>query len=314
MGWAPAVAFFLATSGWGETGSAVKGPHRPGKIPAAADALVNNPVLGPYKFITIAVPNSSYAVASGINNAGLVAGYYLDSSFNYHGFLWQNGAFQTVDYPGAVNTLLTGVNNQGVVIGYYGDGATNHTATYSVSGATWSGLPDIPNYSQNDGYCLNDAGTAVGNAFGVESSVAWIWDPTKRLYSFFSVPAAAPYRTYPTCVNNKNQVSGYYEDTGGVYHGFLKEYGGYTMIAVPAATEAFPDGINNWGMLQGQIVNGSGIAQGFAATPGGSFTLVEYPGAAATAIVGINDHGDLCGAYGGPIFQPAAAFVAILQP
>jgi hypothetical protein len=200
-----------------------------------------------------------------------------------------------------------------MAIGYYGDGATNHTAMYSVSDAAWSTLPDIPDYSQNDGYCLNDAGTVVGNAFGVSTSVAWIWDPATRLYSFFGVPGAAQYRTYPTCINDKNQISGYYEDTDGVYHGFLKEYGGFTTIAVPSTVEAYPGGINTWGVLEGQVVNGSGVAQGFAATPGGSFTLVEYPGAAATAIVGINDGGDLCGAYGGADFQPAAAFVAILQ-
>ena len=313
MDWAPIVALCLATCGWGETLNMVKGPHRPGNIPAGK-AEGGSAALGTYKFVAIAVPNSSYAVASGINNAGLVAGYYQDSSFNYHGFLWQNGAFQTLDYPGAVNTTLTGVNNLGMVIGYYGDGATNHTAMYSVSGAAWSALPDIPNFSQNDGYCVNDAGTAVGNAFGVSASIAWIWDPVARLYSFFEVPAAAQYRTYPTCINNKNQVSGYYEDGDGVYQGFVKEYGGFTTIAVPETVEAYPGGINNWGMLEGQVVNGSGVARGFAATPGGSSTLVEYPGAAATAVVGINDNGDLCGAYGGAYFQTAAAFVAISQP
>jgi probable HAF family extracellular repeat protein len=55
-----------------------------------------------YKFISITAPDSLYAVADGINNAGVVTGYYEDSSFNYHGFVWQNGALQTVDYPGAL--------------------------------------------------------------------------------------------------------------------------------------------------------------------------------------------------------------------
>ena len=50
----------------------------------------------------------------------------------YHGFVWQNGALQTVDYPGAVYTYLFGVNNQGVAIGLYGDGTMEHAVMYSV--------------------------------------------------------------------------------------------------------------------------------------------------------------------------------------
>ena len=43
------------------------------------------------------------------------------------------------------------------------------------------------------------------------------------------------------------------------------------------------------------------------------FHIVNYPGAQATAIVGINDAGDLCGSEGGTNFADARAFVAIPQ-
>jgi hypothetical protein len=307
------MALAFAACGWGQALTFVKGPHRMSHISAAAKAPSGDSGSSHYKFITIATPTSSYAVASGINNSGWVSGYYLDSSSNYHGFVWQGGMLQTVDYPGAVNTILGGINDQGVAIGYYGDGTTNHTVTYAVSNATWSALPDIAGYSQNDGYCINNDGMAVGNAFGSGTSAAWIWDPGTSAYTFFEVPGAAPYTTSPSCINDKNQVAGYYADSSGAYHGFVKAYGSYMTIDVPGAADTFPDGINDWGILQGQIISGSGAAEGFAATPGGVFTLVNYPGSAATAIVGINDHGDICGAYGGVGFSPAMAFVGILQ-
>jgi hypothetical protein len=202
-----------------------------------------------YRFITIDTENSPYAVASGINDSRLVTGYYQDASLNFHGFVWQDGVLQTVDYPGALNTILGGVGNLGLTIGYYGDGTTNHTATYSVYTGTWSPLPDIPDYSQNDGYCVNDAGFAIGNAFEGSASVAWIWDPNKRSYSFFTVPGAAQYSTSPSCINDKNQVAGYYVDASGAYRGFIKEYGTYaTRVNVPEAVDTYPDGINNGGI------------------------------------------------------------------
>ena len=42
------------------------------------------------------------------------------------------------------------------------------------------------------------------------------------------------------------------------------------------------------------------------------FQNVDYPGSAATALAGINDKLDICGAYSqSPVFDTAKAFVAI---
>jgi hypothetical protein len=283
----------------------------------AAPAWCQTPVPNTdrYKFITISPPNSPYAVADGINNAGVVTGYYEDTSSNYHGFVWHGGGLQTVDYPGAVDTLLFGVNNRGVAIGYYGDGVTNHAVMYTLRSGAWSTLPDIPDYSLNEGYGINDAGMAVGNAFSSTGAVAWIWDPTTLAYSYLAVPEAAPYTTSPSGLNDQNQVAGYYADGNGNYHGFVEKGGQYISIDAPGATETFPDGINNKGVLEGQWDNATYTAQGFLATANGAFATVDYPGPEMTAIVGIDDAGDICGGYwdnsSGPIV--AKAFVAIVQ-
>lgn len=105
-------------------------------------------------------------------------------------------------------------------------------------------------------------------------------------------------------------MAGYFADKNGVYHGFLKEYGTCTIINYPGATETFPDGLNNRGIMQGQIYDTAGAAEGFLATPGGRFAIVNYPGAENTALVGINDRGDVCGGYWEAIFGLNRAFVA----
>src|SRR5580700_8812533 len=129
----PVLALCAGAAAWSQTT-----PHRPPIVsmaapsakPAAATAASAH-----YKFITIGPPDSPYAVADGINNAGLVTGYYEDSSSVFHGFVWQNGVFKTADYPGAAYTYLFGTNYLGMAIGYYGDGTTNHTVSNTPSRA-----------------------------------------------------------------------------------------------------------------------------------------------------------------------------------
>lgn len=309
----------VATVSWSQTALDFRGPGprqpnlsvaAPSVNPVSAEAASDTQARDQYRFITIEIKDSSNAVANDINDDGLVTGYYQDSSSHYHGFVWRDGAFETVDYPGATNTLLFGVNNRGVAIGYYGDTATQHTVTYSVESRTWKSLPDIRGYSQNDGYGINDEGIAVGNAFEGTTSVAWIWDASTLSYSFFAVPGSAQYTTSPSNLNDKRQIAGYFADASGVYHGFLKEYGTYTVINFPGAQETFLDGINNRGIIQGQIYDSAWTAEGFLATPGGRFAIVNYPGPEMTAIVGINDRGDLCGGYW-ETFGFGHAFIAL---
>ena len=95
-----------------------------------------------------------------------------------------------------------------------------------------------------------------------------------------------------------------------MYHGFLKEYGTYTIIDVPGAVETFLDGLNNSGVIQGQIYNAAFAAEGFVATSGGLFTIVNYPNAPNTALVGINNRGDVSGAYW-ETFGVNTAFIAL---
>jgi len=311
------LAMSIATTVWSQTAPDFRQANRrpPDRTLVAplASPTANAHVCADYKFIKIDADGSTNAVADGINDQGLVSGYYEDSSSIYHGFVWRDGVLAKVDHPGAAYTKLYSLNNRGVVIGLYGNssGTAEHTVTYSAQGRKWTELPDIAGYPYNEGCGINDEGVAVGNAFTSSgNSVAWIWDPTTRSYSFFVVPGAAEYTTSPSGLNDKGQVAGYFADASGAYHGFLKEYGTYTIIDVPEAPYTFLDGLNNSGIIQGQIYDVAGAAEGFVATSGGVFTIVNYPDAANTALVGINDHGDVSGSYW-ETFGVNTAFVAI---
>ena len=56
------------------------------------------------RFTTIDPPGSTLTSPSGINPAGLITGYYVDSRGQYHGFLRAaDGTFTTIDPPGSVS-------------------------------------------------------------------------------------------------------------------------------------------------------------------------------------------------------------------
>ena len=306
----PLLALCLATAAWSQTRSGPNERHgpltKPDRVNTARPAA-DTQASSQYRFITIGVSGSPSAWAWGINSARLVTGNYQDASSSsvWHGFVWQGGTLQTVDYPAAAYTYLFGVNNRGVAIGLYGDGVSEYAVTYTAGGGTWTVLPNIPGYPENEGYGINDAGAAVGEAFSADysTSVAWIWDPTTQLYSFFAVPGAAQYSTNPTDINDKGQVVGSfctvepcYADIG-IYFGFLKEGETYTTIDPPGASGARACGINNSGTIVGGWYDAAGALQGFVLTRSGILTTVDYPGPEITTILGINDRGDISGNY-----------------
>jgi hypothetical protein len=141
------LALLIVSVAWAQNHGPTGGP---GRLPHAFSAIspakpAAHPASDQYDFFAIGPADSPYSVADGINNARLVTGYYQDPSFNYHGFVWENGNFQTVDYPGAAYTLLYSVNNLGVAIGYYNDGIVDHVIEYDVrKGACPPRYPGLP--------------------------------------------------------------------------------------------------------------------------------------------------------------------------
>ena len=66
----------------------------------------------------------------GINNLGVAAGSYVDSSGRRHGFLWNEGKITTVDVPGSLNTVITGQNDRGELVGFYESPSTEYVTGF----------------------------------------------------------------------------------------------------------------------------------------------------------------------------------------
>lgn len=151
-------------------------------------------------YITINAPSGPNTVnAQSINNKGLVVGFYVGTDGQFHGFMASQGAAKkgtltgtaiadptipTVPgEPGAtfVFSQILGINDHGIAVGYYGD------STMSQHGFI---------YNTNTGQYtfLDDPSEAFDN--GVEV-------------------------TQITGITNSGEITGFYSDANGVFHGFV---------------------------------------------------------------------------------------------
>jgi probable HAF family extracellular repeat protein len=255
-----------------------------------------------YIFTTIDVPGSAYTVASGINDAGQVVGYY-----NSHGFLLSNGTYTTLDATGSVVTQALGINNAGQIVGNYGDASGTHG--FLLTGGSYTAL-DVPRSFGSASFApsgtsangINDSGQVVGG-FQVPVSprmgiyTVGAFSLSGGVYTNISVPGTGGtlLDSAASGINKYGQIVGSVNTAG-----FLLGDGNYTFIKVPGSLATGAGGIND----AGQIVGGYAFLQGGVEGPvhgfllsGDSYTTIDVPGASQTLPNGINNEGDIVGYY-----------------
>ncbi len=73
-------------------------------------------------YSSIEVPQVVDTEASGINDAGVIVGYYYPNEPNLtEGFVLSGGVYTTIAIPGETYTVLYDINDNGVLLGNYQD-------------------------------------------------------------------------------------------------------------------------------------------------------------------------------------------------
>ncbi len=176
-----------------------------------------------YKYSAIGYPGTIWTVATGINNAGEIVGYYTDYYGNYHGFTDSGGAFTSFECPTAASspgsvaeTWAYGINDRGQIVGYCMDAYP----PYSLQ---------KPGFAE-DGYLYDHGNFTVVN-----------------------YPDA--FETFPAAINSQGSIAGLYEndDTNsqGDSQGYYYSGGTYKTIDYAGAQDTEILGINNSGQMSG---------------------------------------------------------------
>lgn len=66
---------------------------------------------------------------------------------------------------------------------------------------------------------------------------------------------------------------------------------------IGTAVESWAYTTNLWGQIGGVYLDAAGVTHGFVWSPGGRIETIDYPGATATRVHGINDRGQMIGMY-----------------
>jgi uncharacterized membrane protein len=107
-----------------------------------------------------AAPGAWLTEATGINNAGVIVGFFIDADGQAHGFVLCAGIYTTYDYPGATRTLLTRINDRGQIVGIWAD-ADGHRHGFFLQNGDASSI-DVPGAVTTRCTGINDWGDIVG--------------------------------------------------------------------------------------------------------------------------------------------------------
>jgi uncharacterized membrane protein len=174
-------------------------------------------------FTTIDLPDHAGLTFAGrINNLGQILGDYEDASTpGDHVFLLDHGTFTTIDFPGAIFTGPGDINDRGQIVGLYLDADFNAHGFLLDHGTFTtidfpSATPEFTSLSS-----INNLGQIVGGYYDFSSNTFHSFLLDNGAFTTIDLPGAIS--TVVGTINDRDQITGSYDDASGVAHGFVAE-------------------------------------------------------------------------------------------
>lgn len=266
-----------------------------------------------FKFANVKVKGAMETDSYAVNNAGVIAGDYIDASGTQHGLILDGTMVTSFDGPSGSSSIAAyGINSSNTVAGWYLDSNGVPEAFVYANGTFTPVAYPKATYTEADG--LNDNGWVVGlyvDAKGVQHGFYW---DTKKYHSITVKGAVA---TTAWAVNNDNVITLYTTDSSGdPADAFLLSGKKYTNVDVPGITENALHGINNNGDLDYTVFDSSGNRHGVLyQASSGTYTQFDDPkGVGGTRADGINDKQEMVGRYTPPGGSNSVGFKVTVKP
>jgi hypothetical protein len=192
---------------------------------------------------TFIPPGGTSATAFGINDQGTIVGQFVTSTAT-PGFIQVHGTFfVTINAPSGPNIVnAQGINDKSLVVGFFvGTDGQDHGFMVNAKGVksgTLTGTaiadPTIPTVAGEPGATfvfsqvlgINNKGIAVGYyGDSTGSQHGFFYDTKTGQYTFLDDPSEAFNNgveiTQITGITNSGEITGFYSDANGVFHGFV---------------------------------------------------------------------------------------------
>ena len=240
-------------------------------------------------------PGAVDTYATGSNDRGDVAGYFLHSTNRHQGFVrFADGTFsEPIVHPDAINTNVRDINNAGTMCGFYSllDGTYRG---FLLSGSTFTNI-DV-GWDNTFVTGVNDAGNFCGYT-ETESGQAQAFVSIDGTITTFSVPRTSVTRAEG--INNLNQVVGWTVDHFGNGNGFRRDADGTLNwpIRAEGLINSFIFGLDDKGRMVGSGRSDPETGHLLFLRPSHRFAFFDYPGAPGSLFYGVNNRGQICGYY-----------------
>ena len=152
---------------------------------------------------------------------------------------------------------------------------------------------DVPGAVYTQAFGINKSGDIVGG-YGTTFTDSHGFLLSGGSFTTFDGPGTF---TRADGIDKSGNIVGSYRDANtGLDHGFLRLADStFTTIDDPDGAQGSRiNGINNAGTMVGDFTDAAGFAHGFVLS-GGTFTTVDFPGAASTLLFEINNSGAMVG-------------------
>ena len=216
------------------------------------------------------VPGSALTSFDGINDLGLIVGWWAQSTEPTSGgdgfVLFAGGIPVNIVHPNAQRTWANGINNLGTIVGYYSPESGGYTG-YVLSGGQFKDI-SVSGASETQPAAINDEGVIVGWWSGF-SPFGFIYDNGTFTLEY-GPPGTG--ELFFSGINDQNEIAGSYLNTNVVglppLVGFVYSGGNYNVVQVPNATGTYTvvNGINNRGDITGYVQLTNGTEPGFLGT------------------------------------------------
>jgi hypothetical protein len=246
-----------------------------------------------FGFRTVAVPGAKRTIASGINDAGDIAGAF-DDSVGSHGFRFRRDSFTTVDFPGASWTAALGIGAHGEIVGAYrmpGEPAINFHGFLRTADGHYERI-DAPPHTNTIAQRLLADGTILGCVhdadFGASMHGSVLRGPHDETTALASMHNGA--------TPGLRRIVGLYNYAPAERSAaFVIDDGRFTPLVVPGSTATTAWDVNGAGEIAGSFRD-SITAHAFVLTSLG-FVRIDVPGSTLTRAFGINNHGVVVGSF-----------------
>jgi hypothetical protein len=264
----------------------------------------------------------------GINNAGLIAGYFGSGAAGHpnKGYTvvqpYKNQFdFTNENFPGSVQTQVTGLSNTGefgfrdrvgTTVGFWSDmnnaNMVNNNFGFVNFGGQHGRFVNVNNpntgiingVKTNQLLGVNDRNIAVG--FYVDTAGlthGYTYDIAATKFSPNIDDPNGVGATTAAAINDRDDIVGFYTDGNGVTHGFFEHGGVFKTIDASNATATSLLGLNNFGEAVGFDVDQNGLMHGIICdvVTGATEEVDDPNGIGTTTFNGLNDRGQIVGFY-----------------